>query len=390
MATIDVSDELLRLLTAINEKLDSGRRLERRESVAANEVLAEQQNLTPNGRWGDNTLAGWFLNSDVHLRPPSSKGIFETNPIRELIEHNEEESDILRSWGLKYESPFRTHLIEARDIAEEICKIPRDLWAIPSDGRIFLALTPRSLSLGKRPRADLLESLTRLREFDADLRSRKGCGFSVLDYDPWARKYLAHGALKDDFESELFMTDFVTREICWDDQNPEPGPQSRDRGGIFAPLAMKRFLSVDIQRTAPWRRIIILCGLGTMPPTSPNSSSTGSGHRYFEQPVPNSNGVIYDLWQQEAPNLLIEEHLNCSRTSAKGSENPFLRPRGFQLVFFEILDDPKPARETIWKMGELFEDNTGGTNKLRKRLFRRSAFSVRTPSFLISCKTHCY
>jgi hypothetical protein len=64
-AKIDVSEELLRLLRAINEKLDSGAKLVREKSAAPDEVSAKEQEIPAKGRWRDNTLPSLDFASEL-------------------------------------------------------------------------------------------------------------------------------------------------------------------------------------------------------------------------------------------------------------------------------------------------------------------------------------
>jgi hypothetical protein len=55
-AKIDVSEELLRLLRAINDKLDAGSKIVGEKPVLADEQSAEKIELTAGDFWYNNTL----------------------------------------------------------------------------------------------------------------------------------------------------------------------------------------------------------------------------------------------------------------------------------------------------------------------------------------------
>jgi len=137
-----------------------------------------------------------------------------------------------------------------------------------------------------------------------------------------------------------------------------------------------------------WRRLFLmltteicrLCrGLGSMPSNSIYKPDERHPCPYFAQNLPAA--LEFDISHDIALDL-VREHCLCVRLPGNGSANPYIESRGFQLVFYEIINaegDTKPPERTWWKTGELFNERAGTTGTFSAGALRRSAFSVRHP-----------
>jgi hypothetical protein len=160
-------------------------------------------------------MNGEFLVSDEYRRLLSEK-----NRICQLLDRKEKEPDdpfFFWNWKYKYESPFRTWTAESGDTAAKISEFRGNLWAIPCDGRVSLLLTPKSLSsMAEGNQVAILQTLTRLQRLDIDFRKRQGCGFWVIDNDPWEGQMVIYGDTPLMFSDTL--KEMPTLKISWQNQ----------------------------------------------------------------------------------------------------------------------------------------------------------------------------
>ncbi|PMD32626.1 hypothetical protein L207DRAFT_609215 [Hyaloscypha variabilis F] len=253
----DASEELLKLLRTINEKLDLGTVLNGREGVA---VSGARQNWYPDGfyRWYEETLPSqscairYLKDSEIlHLD-------HEKNRVCERLRHEDDgrPEDLRRfQWRYKYESPFKDWKHEVQLLAPRLCMTEGDFWVIPPDGRISLSLTPESLHLqrGEIAKAES-QRLIKLIDYSKELVEYSG-EFFIADLDPWNDRLMLHDLHNlnsrhhrpPPLECRLRSDRVPDRSSLYD---AEVG----DR--IFQPLAA----SEDFRghELAPWRRIMFI------------------------------------------------------------------------------------------------------------------------------------
>jgi hypothetical protein len=197
----------------------------------------------------------------------------------------------LKAWDWNYESPFRNWPLKSPVIGDMLCKIGGRAWAIPEDGRIRFALTPKGLSEpggypGLLPSSPLFPqptppTLKRWAAYDKEFRSSKGRAFLVCDLNPWLDR---NPLFYDDGEivgDRLWYTQRCRWDVNWENQDCDVvtisygGPQLSDlfwtnstsrsptvderECRLFRPIIIPREQprgNKQIQGRAPWRRIM--------------------------------------------------------------------------------------------------------------------------------------
>ncbi|KAN0121774.1 hypothetical protein V8E51_000100 [Hyaloscypha variabilis] len=261
---VDASEELLKLLRTINEKLDLGTVLNGREGVA---VSGARQNWYPDGfyRWYEERFQVnlVLIKADVSkVRYLKDSKILhldhEKNRVCERLRHEDDgRPENLRrfQWRYKYESSFKDWKQEVQLLAPRLCMTAGDFWVIPPDGRISLSLTPESLHLqrGEFAKAES-QRLIQLIDYSKELVEYSG-EFFIADLDPWNDRLMLHDLHNPNsrhhrpppLECRLRSDRVPDRSSLYD---AEVG----DR--IFQPLAA----SEDFRghELAPWRRIMFV------------------------------------------------------------------------------------------------------------------------------------
>jgi hypothetical protein len=261
--SVEVTDELLSLLRAINVKLNSGDRILEDKALPASKGKEreglESGNDKPSPsrfRWYENSLPGkhwlrkwswiypfvlvvsnfefWIETYSMEYELPVIQTFYsDHNSVwRELTylgndlarrTYNLQHAVETYSYDyLPYEIPFKNATEIPNNERTLICESAGELWAIPKDGRIDFALTNSALYPRTDQRAQAKSSsepdlaiVNHLKLFSDALQQFERCGFFVADLDPFndrLRDYEVTGSIGE----RQFWGPECYRELSWD------------------------------------------------------------------------------------------------------------------------------------------------------------------------------
>ncbi|CAG8982405.1 hypothetical protein HYALB_00007527 [Hymenoscyphus albidus] len=330
---IKVSEEMLRLLREINEKM-------------AAEKAQDDRSAVPLENFTDSKFLPWFQ-----------------------VTHRGQ--DFIGGGTRSYRSTFQ-YRDDLQPVVDLIREAIGNFWVVPDDGRLRLRLQAKSLGpLGRDTAVSAIKAVALL---NTKFHEVAGRGLRIYDFDPWNSKYVEYNFGKGDtmlIDNLPQFSSILRGQVGWESSFRDV--LSKRRKLCFCPVGFPIEKSINDSRkdedyVAPWDRLM---GLAKLPKELLWDEERGEHCPYFTSPSvtgPESYGRLQNIENSTFQNL-VTKHLYGGKFSEYYRGEPDPLSYDFHITFFETLVAGDESDSSRWRIGD-FPEGSGLAS------LRRSTCSV--------------